>query len=1368
MRNLSLLSASTLTVPATHPAHLIRCSTYDLDDNTTYIASEAKVDADVNVQVWKVDEDQTLIPFAEGVFPLSEPSTTAQVVLLSIAPETRTLCVILRCGDISILPLDGPPSATAMLDTIGTIEPTPILTATFSPDSSLLTIVSGPSSNPTLLLMDPTSFDVVSSSPIIIFNYGANAPINVGWGSKSTQFHGSLGKTAAQAPTAPDKLTTTPDDDAQPKISWRGDGQYFAVSVSQPQSPLQPKRVVRVYNGEGQLQNTMEDVPGLEHPLAWRPNGGLIAATQRFGKVPGLTGEEQSQWALGKGKEGRHDVVFFERNGLRHGEFGLREPVTKGSIALKWGYMIKALDWNADSTVLSVWLETEGEDTVQLWTTGNYHWYLKLEIPATAASSSTTFTSVSWHPEDPSILYLSQNQSLSVMKFTSGTTTSSLPSPSDTGLTPVVDGHTLLLTPFRTQNVPPPMSSYRLDLPWKSPPIAIALASDSEGTAEPTDIVAVLTITGNVALYAITTHTKPVKGKRVALSVDLLWSGSIREDNRPPYRDISVRRSGSSFVVSVISDGQYGYDVLTSVIIRKEREFWSRVVDEDARVELAPSRESRFVRNAVVGDVQGEEQQQDAFLVADEQGNISACSKSSTQILTLPQPSPFVTRVSIAPPRSDSPSSTCLFISLSSTTLSATLQHPEETETSPSIKLTPACSSYITAGSYLIYTTTSPAHESAYISLSSLASLLAKSSEESIALSEEVQKELGIERRKVERGARIVTAVPSMMSLVLQMPRGNLESIMPRPLVLERVRGDIKADDYRSAFLACRKHRVDLNLLITLDQSKFEANIPEFVEQVDDVEYINVFLSNLGRSTLPGETITKLCDGIRVELERRDLKKYINTILTAHVVKTPPALEAGLSVLLKLRDTNPEIIDDAVKYIIFLVDSDRLFDTALGMYDFKLVLLVAQYSQKDPREYLPFLRSLSSVTPPSYQKFKIDDSLRRYGKAVGHLHECSSEGGSDSEKYYEEAKKYVEKHKLFDEAVELWKGENESGRYQGMLELMGDEMAERREWAMAALAYIQAGRTRKAMVAYEKALQWQELFDLVLGESISGDELEEIARRVADDLDSKQRHTDAARVLLDYANDVDGGVNALVKGSAWSEARRTAALNKREDLLTEVIMPSTLDARMAMSEEIAEITELLEKQVNRLDELARKKAEEPDAFYGNDDPSLANIDVMTDVSNPGTMFTRYTIAPSSMSDRSRRTSRSKRKIVRNAGRKGTVEEEEYLLKSLTKLVGRLEIVQNDARTLLPHLTTLSPIHTSEAITLTFELSTLELSMHASSERIWSERAEALAAPERSEIPGEMKNGPKLIEKVPKPPVKVGGWKIRWIDTLPAE
>jgi len=39
-------------------------------------------------------------------------------------------------------------------------------------------------------------------------------------------------------------------------------------------------------------------------------------------------------------------------------------------------------------------------------------------------------------------------------------------------------------------------------------------------------------------------------------------------------------------------------------------------------------------------------------------------------------------------------------------------------------------------------------------------------------------------------------------------------------------------------------------------------------------------------------------------------------------------------------------VEEALKYSLLLVDVNQLYDVALGMYDFELVLLVAEMSQK--------------------------------------------------------------------------------------------------------------------------------------------------------------------------------------------------------------------------------------------------------------------------------------------------------------------------------------------------------------------------------------------------------------------------------------
>lgn len=119
--------------------------------------------------------------------------------------------------------------------------------------------------------------------------------------------------------------------------------------------------MLRVYSREGTLSSTAEPIAGLEHALAWRPSGNLIASTQRFGPEDGLA----------KGRTGRHDLVFFERNGLRHGDFGLREfsdgkhQAAEPTTSRKWGYRVKELGWSSDSNVLSIWIESDEADIGQ-------------------------------------------------------------------------------------------------------------------------------------------------------------------------------------------------------------------------------------------------------------------------------------------------------------------------------------------------------------------------------------------------------------------------------------------------------------------------------------------------------------------------------------------------------------------------------------------------------------------------------------------------------------------------------------------------------------------------------------------------------------------------------------------------------------------------------------------------------------------------------------------------------------------------------------------------------------------------------------------------------------------------------------------
>jgi hypothetical protein len=75
------------------------------------------------------------------------------------------------------------------------------------------------------------------------------------------------------------------------------------------------------------------------------------------------------------------------------------------------------------------------------------------------------------------------------------------------------------------------------------------------------------------------------------------------------------------------------------------------------------------------------------------------------------------------------------------------------------------------------------------------------------------------------------------------------------------------------------------------------------------------------------------CIGSRV----RQLRGRAKGVLLALTGSVHPLVTAG---------QHPKVVEDAIKYVIFLTDVNRLFDVALGMYDFGLVLMIAQFSQK--------------------------------------------------------------------------------------------------------------------------------------------------------------------------------------------------------------------------------------------------------------------------------------------------------------------------------------------------------------------------------------------------------------------------------------
>ena len=93
-------------------------------------------------------------------------------------------------------------------------------------------------------------------------------------------------------------------------------------------------------------------------------------------------------------------------------------------------------------------------------------------------------------------------------------------------------------------------------------------------------------------------------------------------------------------------------------------------------------------------------------------------------------------------------------------------------------------------------------------------------------------------------------------------------------------------------------------------------------------------------------------------------------------------------------------------------------------------------------------------------------------------------------------------------------------------------------------AYTLAKQPRKAMIAYQRALIWIDLFDIAHQEQMNADEIAQLAQSMSSSLKGKGRHVEAGRVLLDYGRDVRAAVATLCEGSGFSEALRIVSISQ--------------------------------------------------------------------------------------------------------------------------------------------------------------------------------------------------------------------------------
>ncbi|TKS72801.1 Elongator complex protein 1 [Collichthys lucidus] len=1149
----------------------------------------------------------------------------------------------------------------------------------WSPDEELVVLTTGQET----IIMMTKDFEPITEVGIHQDDFGEGKFITVGWGKKETQFHGSEGKQAAQRKIQ-EVQPAAPWDDRRPRVTWRGDGQLFAVSAVCLQTGA---RKVRVWNREGVLQATSEPINGLEQALCWKPSGSLIASTQRH--------------------PNKHSVVFMEKNGLLHGDFTL--PFSKDQAK------VKDLLWNTDSTVLAVWLEdmTAGEDKqvntcIQLWMVGNYHWYLKQSLDF-GRDSEKVPVCVCWDPERPLRLHV-VTRSWTSITYDWACTTERSPGldATDNANVAVIGGDKILVTTFRQHVVPPPMCSFELQL--ASPVNQVTFLCQPQRTNQ----LAALTSDGQISIYS---QDSAEQAKKTA--------DGFRTMSRPPvlqktFRVTALQREPLSLRQLLWLQDELFVGV-SSGLLPTMSTLLTLCPAQDADDTLTVRSEVE-VDGVVIGMVHSIQTGTVALQLEDgrirkllwdcPELSVEDWRDSSGCSINFPVPCVQTALCSIS-------GEECLLGLTDRSHLYA-----GDTELASNI------SSFAICNDFLLITTHS--HTCRCLQLSTLS---VKGLQVALA-SDGSQNDETL--RRVERGSRIVTVVPQDTRVILQMPRGNLETVHHRALVLAQLRKWLDSLRFREAFECMRKLRINLNLIYDHSPKVFLENIETFITQLDSINHINLFLTELKEEDTtssmyprpegsPVQTqhvsgqkkVDVVCDALRSTLESMDPNKFFLSILTAHVKKTVPELEIALQKVHELRENPPQApgavsAEEALKYLLFLVNVNDLYEHSLGTYDFDLVLMVAEKSQKDPKEYLPFLNMLKGLEP-NYQRYTIDKHLKRYRKALHHLSKCGKE-------HFPEALQLVKEQKLYNEALRLYTAD--SAQYKALSCAYAQHLVEQQQAEQAGLLLWRCGEPASALQAFAGSLSWRNAICVAQQMPLPPDQLALLARDLAEKLTEQRRYSEAALLLDQYAKDCEEAILALITGAVWEEALRLIYIHNRQDITETNLKPALLEAVSNQTSFLEAQTATFTRHKTRLAVVREQKEKARLDMLDEDGPDCPDAELYSEASSVMT-GSKYSHSNSRISSRS---SKNRRKAERKklSLKEGSPLEDKALMYALGEIITAVDKMREEVHGLLKALVLFQFDKQAEKLQLVYEeaLHMVEVAVP----EVWPENLQNTQAP----------------------------------------
>ncbi|CAJ0593837.1 unnamed protein product [Cylicocyclus nassatus] len=480
--------------------------------------------------------------------------------------------------------------------------------------------------------------------------------------------------------------------------------------------------------------------------------------------------------------------------------------------------------------------------------------------------------------------------------------------------------------------------------------------------------------------------------------------------------------------------------------------------------------------------------------------------------------------------------------------------------------------------------------------------------------------------RAVELGSSLIACSSSGTSVTMQMPRGNLETIHPRPFVVREIKKLIDDLKYVAALKEMKKHRIDMNLLVDYKPDIFLSHVSDLIQASKDPDLINLLIAALNNSrsewcngTVMSDKVNRITDLLAKEVLSLPSERRIQMLvvaLTAMLKSVPQRAQEALRLIKEETSKLPPEKRDIytrkwLHHVGFFVKEAELFDAALSTYDLQLTAQVAEASNRDPKEYIPLLNELRKIEPESYRKYRIDTVREDWRGALRHL--------SELDEKWEEAVALIREKDLYSAALIIYK---DSPRYKDVCLLYAELLESKAQWQEAAMLYDKTDRPEKVLRCLEMARDVSQYISRARAFDIPKEEFNSALSKMAAVLKSSGRYAEAAKALEHAEASAVAIGEAYAKAGQWLDAVNCTRGAKDSNLIGELLKQraqSILDELTTKAEEVERYTKRLEVVRSIKEERILKIKEGVES--GRD---LEDIDIFSDAGSTMSVMSRRT------------------------------------------------------------------------------------------------------------------------------------------------